>query len=140
VKRKAQIGFGVLVVALILQLIPLDRNNPPVEQEVPASPQVRQILRRSCYDCHSYETRWPWYSRVAPISFLIHHDVAEARGHVNFSTWNRYDAEKRKDKLHDVREELEDGEMPLWYYVPLHPEAALSDADRARLEAWSRQP
>jgi len=138
-QRSTQIWLGSLGVLVLLQLIPLDRSNPPVEREVPASQEVRQVLRRGCYDCHSNETRWPWYSHVAPISFLIYHDVHEARHHVNFSTWNRYDAKKRKKKFDNIGEEVEDGDMPLWYYVPLHPKADLDKADRALLMAWSKQ-
>lgn len=128
---------GGLVLAL-LQLVPVERTNPPVESEVPAPPEVRDLLKRACYDCHSHETRWPWYAHVAPVSFLVAHDVHEARERMNFSTWNVYDAEERKENLKDVREEVEEGEMPLWFYVPLHPQARLSDAEREELLSWAK--
>ena len=134
-KRKLFIG-AVLVLGLA-QLVPLDRSNPPVESEVPAGPAVREILRRSCYDCHSHESRWPWYAYVAPISWLVVHDVHEAREEMNFSTWNAYDAKERAKKLEEVWEEVDEGEMPLWFYVPLHPEARLSDEDKSALRAWA---
>ena len=131
--------LGAAVVALLgAQLVPVDRTNPAVESEVPAPGPVREILRRSCYDCHSHETRWPWYSRVAPVSWLVRHDVNHAQEHLNFSTWNRYDAEKRKEHLEEIAEEVEEGAMPLWYYLPLHPEARLSDADRRTLVEWTQ--
>jgi len=127
----ALVGFA------LAQLVPVERSNPPVEEEVPAPAPVRKILRRSCYDCHSNETRWPWYARVAPVSWLVAYDVSEARGHMNFSTWNRYDARKRAKHLEEIWEEVEAGDMPLPYYLPLHPDAQLSREDRAAIHAWS---
>jgi hypothetical protein len=132
-----KIALGVVVALGLAQLVPLPRTNPPVSQEVPAPPQVREILRRSCYDCHSNESRWPWYAYVAPVSWLVVYDVHHAREHVNFSTWDAYSAKKQADKLEDAWEEVEDGEMPLWIYLPLHPQARLSDADRRLLRSWA---
>jgi len=119
-----------------IQLVPVERDNPPVEQEVPASPGVREILRRACYDCHSHETSWPWYSYLAPVSWLIADDVHHAREHLNFSTWNDYDPDERIQLLEEAWEKVEDNEMPLWYYLPLHPGAELSASDRETLRAW----
>ncbi len=73
-------AIGICVLALI-QLVPVDRTNPPLDREVPASSEVRAILRRACHDGHSHETRWPWYSYVAPISWLRQYDVKHARDH-----------------------------------------------------------
>jgi hypothetical protein len=135
--RAGRIALIVVALLLLAQLVPVDRGNPPVEEEVPAAPEVRRILQRSCYDCHSNQTRWPWYARVAPFSWLVAHDVDEAREHMNFSTWNRYDDEEREEKLEEAWEEVEEGEMPLWFYLPLHPEARLSERDRELLRAWA---
>ena len=134
---KTKIAIGVLLALGVAQLIPVARTNPPVETEIPVDSEIRQILRRSCYDCHSNETRWPWYSQVAPVSWLVADDVKHARKHLNFSTWNAYDAEKRAHKLEEVWEMVEEGEMPLWFYLPLHPEARLSDADKELIHAWT---
>jgi len=133
-----RIGFAAIAILLAIQLIPVERSNPPVSSEVPADPATREILRRACYDCHSNETVWPWYSRVAPISLLVGHDVEEGREHLNFSTWDRYDAKKRRKKLDEVVEEVEEGNMPLWFYVPLHPEAKLSDDERRAITTWAK--
>jgi hypothetical protein len=131
--------LGTAAVALLgAQLVPVERTNPGVESEIPAPDSVREILRRSCYDCHSHETRWPWYSRVAPLSWLIRRDVTHAQEHLNFSTWNRYDPDEQREHFEEIAEEIEESAMPLWYYLPLHPEARLSDPDRAALIAWSR--
>ncbi len=121
----------------LLQLIPVDRSNPPVEREIPVAPQLKSVLKRACYDCHSNETVWPWYSRVAPISWLVAWDVKEGREELNFSTWNRYDEKQRAKKIKESWEEVEEGEMPPWFYVPLHPQARLSDGDRRILRAWA---
>lgn len=130
-------GIGAGVAALAIQFVPVDRSNPPVETEAPAPPAVREVLRRACYDCHSNETRWPWYSRVAPVSWLVAHDVTEGRRELNFSTWNRLDAAKQVKALRETWEEVDEGEMPLRIYLPTHPEARLSDSDRALLRAWA---
>ena len=135
--NSGRIVLVVVALLLLAQLVPVDRSNPPVEEEVPAPPEVRRILERSCYDCHSNETRWPWYAQVAPVSWLVAYDVEEAREHLNFSTWNRYDSEERAELLEEAWEEVEEGEMPLWYYLPAHPEARLSTGDLELLRAWA---
>jgi hypothetical protein len=121
---------------LALQLYPLDRSNPPVVLEVDAPAEVKAVLERACYDCHSHQTRWPWYAWVAPVSFLVVHDVSEAREHLNFSDWGRYTPEKARKKIDEILEEVEEGEMPLFYYLPLHPEAELTTEDRLAIEEW----
>jgi hypothetical protein len=121
---------------LAIQLIPVDRSNPPVEAEVPAPATIREILRTSCYDCHSNESAWPWYAYVAPVSWLVADDVHEAREHMNFSTWNEYDEDERIELFEEIWEEVEDGEMPLWFYVPLHPEAELAEREKRLLHSW----
>jgi len=130
---------GLSSLLLVLQLVPVDRENPPVEAEVPAGVEVRAVLSRACYDCHSNETRWPWYAYVAPVLWLVAHDVAEARDHVNFSTWNVYDEDERRAYLDQVWEAAEADAVPLWFYVPLHPDAELSEADRALIHRWVRE-
>jgi hypothetical protein len=96
------------------------------------------VLKRACYDCHSNEVVWPWYAHVAPVSWLVARDVREGRKAVNYSTWNRLSAGDRRDALDESWEEVEDGDMPLWFYVPLHPEARLDAEDRRVLRDWSR--
>lgn len=129
--------FGIVLALIVMQFVPVERSNPPVEEEVPAPANVRAMLRRACYDCHSNETRWPWYSHVAPVSWLVAHDVHEARKHLNFSTWNQYNPKRQARKLNEVWEEVDEGEMPLWYYLTVHRDAVLSVEDRALLRAWT---
>jgi len=135
-QRVLWLGFAMLVAA---QVVRVDRTNPPVEQDVAAPPEIDVVLRRACYDCHSNETVWPWYSQVAPISWLLARDVAEGRRELNFSTWNVYDAKKKTKKLKEAAEEVAEGEMPPRLYVAVHRDAALSPADVERLRAWTAE-
>lgn len=130
-------GLGLIVVFVGIQLVPVERTNPPVETEVSAPEDVHAVLQRACYDCHSNETQWPWYSRLAPASWLLARDVTKARGELNFSAWNRLGTEEQAEAPHEVWEEVAEGEMPPWFYLPLHPEARLSEQDRAVLRGWS---
>lgn len=98
------------------------------------------MLRRACYDCHSNEVVWPWYAQLAPFSWLVARDVHEGREAVNYSTWNRLDEDEQPEALEESWEEIADGNMPPWIYLPLHPEARLSDEDRRILDQWSRLP
>jgi hypothetical protein len=134
--RKISIGLGVAFVAM--QLVRCSKDNPPVTGEIAAPAPVQAIFERSCYDCHSNETRWPWYSQVAPVSWLVNYDVVEGREHLNFSTWAELTPEKRAHKREEIGEHVvEKGDMPMPYYLPLHPEARLSDADKQAVKAWA---
>ncbi len=126
----------VLVVLLGIQLIPVPRTNPEDRRGPGAPPEVEAVLRRACYDCHSHETKWPWYSQVAPMSWMVAYDVAEGREHFNLSDFQDLSAETAAKVRAAAIEEVEEGEMPLWYYLPFHPEARLSEADIAVLKTW----
>jgi heme-binding protein len=132
-------GVAAAVTLIVLQFIPIDRTNPPARSQPPASPEVQAILRRACYDCHSNETNWPWFSHVAPASLLMSRDVKEGRREVNFSTWENYDARRRTRKLNEIAKEVREGDMPPWYYTPIHPEAKLSAGDRDKIINWTAQ-
>lgn len=138
-KLIAKWALAILIIVFIgIQVVPVDRMNPPVETEVPATPQARSILRRACYDCHSNETVWPWYSRVAPVSWLIERDVRKGREELNLSTWNRYTTKQQIKKLKESWDRVAEGDMPPWFYLPPHPDARLTKDDLAALEAWAR--
>lgn len=128
-----------------LQLVRPERTNPPVDPSMRLDAQltvpreVAAILERSCRDCHTNETRWPWYSQVAPPSLLLAHDVREGRDELNFSEWGDYDAETADEQLEEICEMVTDGEMPLRPYTWLHPDARLSAADVSRLCEWTEQ-
>lgn len=133
--RKAGIALAGLFVAV--QAVPCARENPPVTLDAGAPGAAAAALRRACYDCHSNETRWPWYSAVAPASWLVARDVRQGRKKMNLSEWDRYDERKRAKLLAKSWKEIGKGEMPLWFYVPLHPDARLSPEDQAALRAWA---
>lgn len=127
--------LGILIVAI--QFVPVDRSNAATQTQVPASAEARAVLTRACYDCHSNETAWPWYSYVAPVSWLVARDVREGRQKLNFSTWNLLSSGQQSEGVKESWEKVQEGEMPLWFYLPLHPSARLSDADRSVLQAWA---
>ena len=122
--------WGLLLLILI-QVIPFGHthNNPAVTKE-PAwdSPQTRELFRRACFDCHSNQTTWPWYSNVAPISWLLQRDVNGGRRHLNFTQWDQ--AQRHGG---DVSAQVKTGEMPPWFYLPMHPDAKLTDAEKQAL-------
>lgn len=130
-------GLALIVLLVAAQFVPVDRTNPPVEEEIVAPAEVMTVLERACYDCHSNETVWPAYSRVAPVSWLVARDVHEGREALNYSTWGRYSAEERSELLEESREEAAEGEMPMKPYVLLHPAARLTAEDEEVLRAWS---
>lgn len=118
---------GVLLVAV--GTFAVARTNPPVTTTIEwDSPETEALVRRACFDCHSNETVWPWYSYIAPMAFLVAHDVEEGRENLNFSTDTRFETR-------EMRQEIERGNMPLPVYLPLHPEAQLTDAEKQQLIA-----
>ena len=137
-RRTAVIILGILIVGFVLlQIIPIGSinpdfafaGNPPVVENIQwDSPQTEAILRRACYDCHSNETKWPWYSRIAPVVWLVSYDVHGGREEMNFS-----DLGRTGDLAKDIEEVLEKGEMPLPMYLIMHPDAILSEADKHAL-------
>jgi len=135
----------VVTMFAAIQLFRPDRTSPPSDPAqsvtsvlaVPAP--VQTVLARSCYDCHSHRTRWPWYSQVAPVSWLIANDVSEGRDHLNFSTWGSYSAVKAADKLEDIAKELSERGMPPVTYTLIHRDARPSDAEVATVVAWAEE-
>lgn len=131
-------GLAIVVLLLAMQLFPVERTNPPVGLEVEAPTEIRSILRKACYDCHSHETHWPWYSYVAPVSWWIVDHVDDGRGDLNFSDWPAFDFEAQKLSFHDIEEQITTGEMPLTSYKLLHPPARLDASERRLLVDWAR--
>jgi hypothetical protein len=121
----------VLGLLLVAQVVPYGRahSNPPVVAEPTwDSPATRELANRACFDCHSNQTRWPWYANVAPSSWLVQNHVDEGRRVLNFSDWNRGNSE-----ADEAGEAVREGEMPPRSYLLLHPEARLTDSERAQL-------
>jgi hypothetical protein len=120
------------------------RTNPTIDQSLAfqshlqVSPQVAGIIDRSCADCHSNKTRWPWYSNVAPVSWFVIDHVNHGRSHLNFSEWGRLNKGEAEDMLEEMCEEVEAGAMPLSSYTPLHPGSKLSPQDVKVLCDWTK--
>ncbi|MCM3904212.1 MAG: heme-binding domain-containing protein [Pyrinomonadaceae bacterium] len=133
----------VVVVLVGLQFVRPARTNPAVDQSQTiharqqVNPQVAAILDRSCQDCHSNTTRWPWYSNVAPVSWFVIDHVNHARSHMNLSEWGSLDNRKASKKLEEICEEVQDGEMPLESYTYIHWSAKLSLDDVKTLCEWT---
>jgi cytochrome c551/c552 len=132
------------VLFVLIQVVRPDRTNPPVDpthtiqSSLQIPPAVNAILERSCNDCHSNNTVWPWYSNVAPLSWWLVDHVNEGRSKLSFSEWKGMSARKAAHKLEEMCEQVEKGEMPLSSYLPLHPDAKLSDADKKTLCDWTK--
>ena len=126
----------IIVILIGIQFVPIDKTNPPVTGEIKAPAEVMEILKVSCYDCHSNETIWPWYSNIAPGSWLVVYDVDEGREHINFSEWQSYSDEDKAENIEEIWEEIEEGEMPLWYYLIIQKEAKLSEDQKETIKKW----
>ncbi|MBP7998853.1 MAG: heme-binding domain-containing protein [Chloroflexi bacterium] len=123
----ALIGLPILLF-VALQLVPYgrDHTNPAVVAEPDwDTPQTRELFMTACGDCHSNETVWPWYSNIAPVSWLVQHDVEEGRAELNISRWGQ-----GENEAHEAAETVQEGEMPPPVFLVTHPEASLSDADK----------
>ena len=134
--------YSLLAVFVILQFFQIDKStqasipegdfiaitNPPVE--------IKALLKSACYDCHSANTTYPWYSYLQPVGWWIDDHIEEGQEHLNFSLWNTYDEKRQKHKVTECMEEVEEGEMPLNSYTWIHGEARLSKEQRESLIAW----
>jgi len=118
------------------QFVAVTRTNPSAQGSLAAPSQIQAILKHACYDCHSNETRWPWYSRVAPLSWPIVRDVNLGRKEINFSEWGSYYPVTRRRKLEWMGRVLQEEKMPPWSYRLMHPGARLTEADRDALQRW----
>jgi hypothetical protein len=133
--------FGALVVVFVLlQLTNPARTNPPVVLDLmatnPPPPAIAAMLHAACYDCHSYETKWPWYSHVAPASWLVVSDVNDGRKNLNLSEWPAGDPKRAAKRLENMSEKIGYGEMPLKKYTMIHADARLTDSQRKELTGW----
>jgi cytochrome c551/c552 len=123
-----RIAKWALLITILIQFVPFGHShtNPPFTGE-PAwdSPETRLLFRRACFDCHSNETVWPWYSHVAPVSWLLQRDVDGGRRHLNFTEWN-----KPQRHAKDIAAQIKSGDMPPWFYLPMHATARLTSAEK----------
>ncbi len=125
----AVIILGILLVIFVFLPIGRDHTNPPVVQEPNwDSPQTRELAKRACFDCHSNETVWPWYSNLNPVAWMLQDHINEGREALNFSEWNRGYRE-----LDEIGEVIQEGRMPLANYLALHPDARLTPQEKELL-------
>ncbi len=133
----------LLVIFAGIQVVRPARTNPPVDESqtifsrTQITPQVADIFERSCRDCHSNKTVWPWYTQVAPISWWLSDHVNSGRGLLNLSEWAKLDRDRQDRKLRQICDEVRDGAMPLSSYTPMHPKAKLSEPDKKILCDWT---
>jgi hypothetical protein len=136
-KSLARVLLFLLVALVVAQFIPVERGNPNSDPHSELRAEVSDVFRRACYDCHSNRTEWPWYARLAPVSWFLAHHVEEGREHLNFSLWNEYTPGAQRHLAKEIVEEVEEGKMPLPMYISIHPEAEVTSSEIDRLRAWS---
>jgi hypothetical protein len=138
-------ALAAIVAALALQLAHPHHTNPPVLPghdllaANPPPPDVAALLKSACYNCHSFQTEWPWYSFIAPVSWQIVGHVNDARDAMNFSDWPHDNPSRVRKRWRHVADSVEDGDMPLRSYTLIHPESRLTAQQRTRLIQWARQ-
>jgi Haem-binding domain len=143
---KKILKIAVIVIAVIfvgMQAIRPTLSNPPVDESLTINsrtqmtPEVASILDRSCRDCHSNKTVWPWYTKLAPVSWWLADHVNEGRQNLNVSEWGKLPKDRQDRKLRQMCDEVQDGMMPLSSYLPMHPVAKLSEQDKKTLCDWT---
>lgn len=129
----------LLVVFALIQFLQIDKTNPPVQAEADfitrthAVAGIAHVLKTSCYDCHSNETTYPWYTNVAPVSWWLRNHISEARQQLNFSEWGTYSSRKSDHKLKECVDMTLEDKMPLWSYTLIHRDAKLSEEQKQAL-------
>ena len=142
---KKKILYGFIALLILIQLVRIDKTNPEIIAKndfiiATQSPEeIATLLKSSCYDCHSNESKYPWYTNVAPISWWVKDHINEAREELNFSEWGTFDAKRKDHKLEEAIEELEEGEMPLKSYTIIHGEAKLTAEQKTQLINWLKE-
>lgn len=132
----------MLGVFVVMQFFRIDKSHPKLAarhdfiRKTKPPKDIEQLIRTACYDCHSYETKYPWYAEVAPVSWWLDDHIKEGREHLNFSKWGKYNQQQKNHKLHECAEETEELKMPLDSYTWTHGEADLSKKDRKKLAEW----
>lgn len=147
--RRKKVFKRLLVLLIVgaagIQFASPSLKNPPVQPghdlmaANPPPPEVTSLLHAACYDCHSYETRWPWYAHVAPVSLWIFGHMRDGRDALNFSEWPRTNWEEATEKLDEIVRQVQHHKMPLPSYTWIHTDARLSDEQRGRILKWAEQ-
>ncbi len=139
---KKKIILVLLFIIIVLQFIRIDKTIKPVDANIDlievakSNAEVASILKVSCYDCHSNQPTYPWYTNIAPFSWWIKHHINEGTHHLNFSDWGNYTQKRKDHKLDECIEMIEEDEMPMSSYTLMHKDAKLSPAQKALLINW----
>ena len=143
--KKILIAIGVAAVVAVggslihpFGTIATPGDGQAILREAEIDPETLAIFQRACQNCHSQKTEWPWYSHVAPISWMLARDVQQARAHMNLSRWADYPADDRLRLLSEIGSAVRNREMPVQRYLLLHPEARLTDIERQQIYRWTR--
>lgn len=137
-----KIGIGLVIILILMQFKQIDKTNPEYTDTedfitITQPPvEIAALIKTACYDCHSHQAKYPWYSNVAPISWILEHHIEEGRQHLNFSTWTAYSEKKAAHKLEECAEEVEADNMPMKPYVAIHSEAKMTAEQKTALVAW----
>ena len=138
-----RIGIATVFLLLAIQFVPVNRSNPAVDPSLsiyvaqPMPAEVKAVFERSCKDCHSNETAWPWFSYVAPVSWVVARDVHQARKKMNFSEWGSYSPQQKEDRLEEICEQVTHGEMPDRKYAIFHRSARITPQEREAVCQWT---
>ncbi len=141
---KKKIIFGLFAVVVVMQFFRIDKTNPEsdpamnifVVENVPTN--VQSIIKTSCFDCHSNQVRYPWYTNVAPVSWWVKDHINEGRDELNFSEWGSYSTKRKLHKLEEIEEEVGAAEMPLQSYLLAHGDSRLSKLQKQQLMNWAK--
>ncbi|MCF6351389.1 MAG: heme-binding domain-containing protein [Cyclobacteriaceae bacterium] len=142
---KKKIFLGLLAAFVVMQFFRIDKTNPESDPNhsmfvVEQMPQeVKSIIKTACFDCHSNQVTYPWYSNVAPVSWLVKDHINEARDELNFSEWGTYTMKRKLHKLEEIEEEVGEGEMPLPSYLLAHSNAKLTKEQKNKLIIWAKK-
>ncbi len=141
-KLKYKILTGIIAVLVVIQLFRIDKNIPEVDPKIDfitvsnAPPEIGSLMKSSCYDCHSFETGYPWYSNISPVSWWLKAHINDAREELNFSVWGSYSIKRKDHKLEEIADEVNEGHMPLPSYLILHQHAKLDDKQMDTFVNW----
>jgi hypothetical protein len=134
--NKKKIFFVILFAIIILQIISFFKPKTKATAEIKTTQEIHEIFKRACYNCHSYETKWPFYAYIVPLSFWIDHHVKDGSRELNFSNWESLSLSKKAIKAVSIKEELDKDKMPPGYYTFVHKEAKLNSKEKLIIYEW----
>ncbi|NQX81620.1 MAG: heme-binding domain-containing protein [Flavobacteriaceae bacterium] len=141
-KAKKKIIVAVVLILIAIQFVPVKENisdiipSTDMLKMLDAPENVATIFKESCYNCHSNNTNYPWYSQISPVSLFVDHHIAEGKDELDFSDFGNYSTKRKSKKLREIVEEIEDDKMPLTSYLVMHGEAKLSEEEKTIIIDW----